>query len=85
MTATIKADLSDHFPIVSALQINETTQKNSRKMYLQMNALTAIFFDKLKNTLQNRNWDDIFKTEDPNKAYKYFLDVFINIHYETFP
>ena len=85
MTATIKADLSDHFPIVSALQINETTRKNSRKMYLQMNALTAIFFDKLKNTLQNRNWDDIFKTEDPNKAYEYFLDIFINIHYETFP
>ena len=47
--------------------------------------LLLFFFDKLKNTLQNRNWDDIFKTEDPNKACKYFLDIFIGIYYKTFP
>ena len=27
----------------------------------------------------------IKKTEDPNKAYKYFLDIFIGIYDKSFP
>ena len=38
------------------------------------------FIGKSKNTLYNRNWDNIKKSEDPNKAYKYFLDIFIDIY-----
>ena len=38
------------------------------------------FIGKFKNTLYNRNWDNIKKSEDPNKAYKYFLDIFIDIY-----
>ena len=38
------------------------------------------FIGKFKNTLHNRNWDNIKKSEDPNKAYKYFLDIFIDIY-----
>ena len=31
-----------------------------------------------KNTLRNKNWNDMKKIEDPNKAYKYFLHIFID-------
>ena len=31
-----------------------------------------------KNTLHNKNWNDMKKIEDPNKAYKYFLHIFID-------
>ena len=30
--------------------------------------------------MYNRNLDDIKKIEDPNRAYKYFLDIFIDIY-----
>ena len=77
-SAIIKTDLSDHFPVVFAIKTNETTQRpvvksTYKRSYCEKN------IDKFKNTLHNRNWDDIQKIEDPNKAYKYFLDIFTNI------
>ena len=41
--------------------------------------------DKFKSILHNRNCDDIKKIEEPNKAYKYFLNVFIEIYDKSFP
>ena len=38
-----------------------------------------------KNTLRNKNWNDMKKIEDPNKAYKYFLHIFIDIYDNSFP
>ena len=75
----IKTDLSDHFPIVFAIKTNETTQRpvvksTYKRSYCEKN------IDKFKNTLHNRNWDDIQKIADPNKAYKYFLDIFTDIY-----
>ena len=40
---------------------------------------------KFKNTLHNRNWNDFKKIEDPNKTYKYFLNIFIDIYDNSFP
>ena len=82
-SAIIKTDLSDHFPIVFAIKTNEITQRpvvksTYKRSYYEKNN------GKFKNTLHNRNWDDIQKIEDPNKAYKYFLDIFIDI-YDNFP
>ena len=45
--------------------------RNLNRFYCEKN------IDKFKNTLLNRNWDDIKEIEDPNKAYKYFLDIVI--------
>ena len=83
-SAIIKTDLSDHFPIVFAIKTNETTQRPGvkstyKRSYCEKN------IDKFKNTLHNRNWDDIQKIEDPNKAYKYFLDTFTDIYDNSFP
>ena len=75
----LKTDLSDHFSVAFALKTNETTPKPAvksphKRYYCEKN------IDKIKNTLLNRNWDDIKKIEDPNKDYKYFLDIFIEIY-----
>ena len=83
-SAMIKTDLSDHFPIVFAIKINKTTQRpvvksTYKRSFCEKN------IDKFKNTLHNRNWDDIQKIEDPNKAYKYFLDIFTDIYDNSFP
>ena len=83
-SAIIKTDLSDHFPSVFAIKTNETTQRADvkstyKRSYCEKN------IDKFKNTLHNRNWDDIRKIEYPNKAYKYFLDIFTDIYDNSFP
>ena len=82
--AIIKANLSEYFPIVLAIKTNETTQRpvvksTYKRSYCEKN------IDKFKNTRHNRNWDDIQKIEEPNKAYKYFLDIFILIYDNSFP
>ena len=83
-SAIIKTELSDHFPIVFAIKTNETTQRPVVKStYKRSDRKKNI--DKFKNTLHNRNWDDTQKIEDPNKAYKYFLDIFTGIYDNSFP
>ena len=74
----IKTDLSDHFSIVFAIKTNETTQRpvvksTYKRSYCEQN------IDKFKSTLHSRNWDNIKKIEDTNKAYKYFLKIFIDM------
>ena len=82
-SAIIKTNLSDHFPVVFAIKTNETTERpiaksTYKRSYCEKN------IDMFKNFLHNRNWDDIKKIEDPNKAYKYFLNIFIDIYNKSF-
>ena len=80
----IKIDFSDNFPILNTLETNEISQKPvAQSTYKRSYCEKTI--GKFTNTLQNRNWDDIKKIEDPNKAYKYFLDIVINICDKSFP
>ena len=83
-SAIKKPDLSNHFPIVFAIKTNETTQRPVVK-YTCKRSYCETNIDIFKNILQNRNWDGIKKIEDPNKAYKYFLNIFIDIYDELFP
>ena len=67
MSAIIKTDLSHYFPIAFASKTNEKTQRPVVKStyipsYCEKN------IGKIKNILHNRNWDDIKKIEDSNKA-----------------
>ena len=76
--------MSDHFPTVFAIKTNETTQRpviksTYKSSYCEKN------IDKFKSILHNRNCDDIKKIEEPNKAYKYFLNIFIEIYDKSFP
>ena len=83
-SAIIKTDLSDHFSIVFTIKSNETTQRPVLK-YTYKHSYCEKNIGKLKNTLRNRNWNDIKKIEDLNKAYKYFLNIFIDICDMSFP
>ena len=81
-SAIIKTD--KNFPIVFAIKTNETTQRSVvkstyKRSYCEKN------IEKLKKTLHSRNWDDFQKIEDFNKAYKYILDIFIDIYDKSFP
>ena len=66
--AIIKTVLSYHFPIAFAIKTNEATQRPIVKSTYKR-AYCEKSIDKFKNILHNRNWDDIKKIEDPNKAY----------------
>ena len=75
--------MADHFPIVFIIKTNETTQRpvvksTYKRSYCEKN------IDKFKNIVHNKNWDDIKKIEDPNKACKYFLNIFIDIYGKPF-
>ena len=83
-SAIIQTDLLDQFPIVFAIKTNQTTQRPVVKStYKRSYCENKI--GKFKNILHNRNWDDIKKIEDPNRAYKYFLNIFIDIYDKSFP
>ena len=83
-SAITKTDLLGHFPIASAIKTNETTQIPLVKPTYKRSCCEKNI-DRFKNILHNRNWDDIKKIEDPNKAYKYFLHIFIDIYDNSFP
>ena len=76
--------MSDHVPVVFPIKTNETTQRTVVKSTYKR-SYCEIFFDKFKNILHNRNWDDIKKNKDPNKAHGYFLNIFIDIYDKLFP
>ena len=82
-SAIIKNDLSDHFPIVIAIKINETTQRPVVKSTYKRSYYEKSI-DKFKNIPHNRNWDDTKKIADTKKAYKYFLNIFIDIYSISF-
>ena len=78
-SAIMKIDLSDRFPVAFAIKTNEATRRlvvksTYKRSYCEKNT------DSFENTLYNRNCYDIKKGEDPSKAYKYFLDTFIEIY-----
>ena len=61
-------------------------QRKNQSTNLPKNALTVKkILTNLKIFLHNKNQDDIKKIEDPNKAYKYFLNIFIDIYDKSFP
>ena len=74
-SAIIKTDLSYHFPIVSALTTNETTQKlviksTYKRSYCEKNT------ERFKITWHNRNWDGIKKIKTPTKHIN-ILSIFL--------
>ena len=74
-SAIIKTDLSYHFPIVSALTTNETTQKlviksTYKRSYCEKNT------ERFKITWHNRNSDGIKKIKTPTKHIN-ILSIFL--------
>ena len=67
-------------------QLKPIKQPKDQSQNLPTNALTVKKnIEKFKNTLHNKNWNDFKKIEDPNKTYKYFLNIFIDIYDNSFP
>ena len=83
--AIIKTNLSHYFPIVFALKINETSLKPVVKFTYKLSYCEKIFVNFIILCTTEIGMDEIHKTEDSNKAYKYFLDIFIDIYDKSFP
>ena len=71
VTGHIKTDLSDNFPIVFTTKTNETFQRPVVKSTYKPSYCKKTI-DKFKNTLHNKNWDDIKKDEDTVKHINTF-------------
>ena len=83
--AIIKTNLSHHFPIVFALKINETTQKPVVKFTYKLSYYEKIFVNLKILCTTEIGMDEIHKIKDFNKAYKYFLNIFVDIYDKSFP
>ena len=84
-TGIIKADLTDHFPIVIALKSHEKNELKPNEQYIYKRYYRNNEIEYFKLRLHEINWDDIKRCQDPNKAYELFFDTFISIYDTCFP
>ena len=80
----IKTNLSDHFPIVFAIKTNKTTQRLVEKSTYKR-SYNEKDIDNLKIVYTTEIGITLKKIEDPSNAYKYFVDIFIDIYDNSFP
>ena len=80
----VKSDVSDHFPIfmISTTRIINTPTKEEFVFRRKINDHSIKLF---KNSLKNRNWEDITNTSDPNEVYDKFLKTFSSMYEIYFP
>ena len=77
-------DISDHLPIFTLLCQTEGNISSSN-IILNRRLVNAKTQTNFRNQLMNFNWDSVYKTEDPEKAYKIFVDAYIEMHNNCFP
>ena len=80
-TAILKTDLTDHFPIVIALQNDGSSQQHSKTKHKYNEENIKTF----NHRLLSINWDKIKNCDDPNEAYKKFFNIFSSIYDIYFP
>ena len=69
----IKTDISDHFPIVFALNTCEKCEPEDKKQFIDKRIYEELF----KHELSQIEWNNIIKTLDnPNTAYESFFDIY---------
>ena len=83
-TMIFKADISDHFPICFRLQ--STMPKIENKVtYITKRITKQDVIEKFNQDLYKTSWDDIIKNENPNEAYKMFLQKVKVLYDQYFP
>ena len=76
-TATIRSDISDHFPITYSFNVKGTTRtKELKEKYKFNQVINKSSIESFKLPLQKSSWDIIRATKGPNEAYKKFLTNF---------
>jgi hypothetical protein len=88
INSIIVSDISDHLPIVHMFNTNIFTKSTTENIYNITyqrkfnNANTEAF----KKAINNLSWKNIInETNDPEKAYKEFLEMFSEVYETNFP
>ena len=77
-------DISDHLPIFTLLCQTEANT-SSQNIILNKRLVNAKTKENFTNQLTDYNWDSVYKAEDPEEAYKNFVDAYKEIDNNSFP
>ena len=81
--AIVKADISDHFPIIFA-----TKNKIDAEIidhYIFKRNISDQSIDKFKQKLRNIDWKNIKILRNVNEVYSKFIKIFLSLYNECFP
>ena len=82
----IKTDISNHFPIVFALNTCEKSKPGDKAQFIYKRFYGEEQTDLVKHELSQIEWNNIIKTMDnPNTASKNFFDIFFKTYGTYFP
>ena len=74
-------DLSDHLPIFQITSLTHTTPNRKTKF----RQLTNDTRDLLKQKLEGEKWEDVYREENPQRAYTKFYRTFYNLFDKSIP
>ena len=77
-SAIIKADISDHFPILFVAKLKVDVSIRTEQYILKRNICDQ-FIKKFKQKLHDVIWDDIRIIDSVNHSYKRFLQIFLSL------
>ena len=83
-SAIIKADISDHFPILFVAKVKVDFNIKTEQYILRRN-ISDQSIKKFKQKLRDVTWDDIEIFDSVNRSYDRFLQIFLSLYNECFP
>ena len=81
--AIVKADISDHFPIIFATK--NKIDAEITEQYIFKRNISDQSIGKFKQKLRNIDWNNIKILRNVNDAYSKFLEIFLSLYNECFP
>ena len=83
-SAIIKADISDHFPILFVAKVKADVNIKTEQYILKRN-ISDQSKKKFKQKLRDVSWDDIKIFDSVNHSYNRFPQIFLSLYNECFP
>ena len=84
-TAILKTDLTDYFPIVISLKNDGLSPQHSKTKHLYKLSYNEENIKAFNHRLLSINFNEVKNYDDPNEAYKKFLNIFNSIYDIYFP
>ena len=81
--AIVKADISDHFPIIFATK--NKIDAEITEQYIFKRNISDQSIGKFKQKLRNIDWNNIKILRNVNDAYSKFLEILLSLYNECFP
>ena len=83
-TAIIRADISDHFPIIYTFKL-KTKLDIPKTQFLYNRIINENLTKAFKSRLPEISWEILKSIKDPNKSYKKFIAILKSVYDEFFP